>query len=204
MPGPGFTFWGREWGKPYVDVNFALRASCLVSKAVFARKNCLKLQKDLDITHLKYGKKLQETEILFANKIVESIGKRNELEKRKMKGGFLQILRNLFLTLSSKMHEFKANRKLSKYEKQKHLRDVLSEYENAVETLVAPHYLWYIYNIPQIKLSIVRKELLSFSEVSEYLRIEESFARQLVDQNRISCYRLKGRELFRRSETEQI
>ena len=120
-----------------------------------------------------------------------------------MKSGFLKIVRNLFLTLSSKIHEFKANRKLSKYEKQKHLKEVLIEYENAAETLVAPHYLWYIYDIPQIKLSIVKKELLTFSEVSEYLRIKESFARELVDQTKISCYRLKGKELFRRSETGQ-
>jgi len=204
MPGPGFTFWGREWGKPYVDVNFALRASYLVSKAVFARKDCLKLQKDRDITHLVYEKKLQDTEILFANKIVESIGKRNELEKRKIQSGFLRIIRNFFLTLSSKMQGFKAKRKLGKYEKQKHLHDVLSKYKNAVEGLVAPHYLWYIYDIHQIKLSIVKKELLSLSEVSEYLQIEERFARELVDQDKLPCYRLKYRELFKRSETGQI
>jgi len=194
----------REWGKPYVDVNFALRASYLVSKAVFARKNYLNLQRNLDFTHQVYEEKLQYTEILFANKIVELVGKRNEREKRKRKGGFLQSVRNLFLTLSSQMQGFKAKRKLSKYEKQKHLHEVLSKYEKAVKTLVAPHYLWYIYDIHQIKLSIVRKELLSISEVSEYLRIEESSARELVYQNKLPCYRLKGRELFKRSEIGQI
>lgn len=203
MPGPGFTFWGRDWGKPHVDVNFALKASNLISKAVFARKDSLKLQKDLDITRSICEKKLQETESFFTNRIVELIRKRDDLVKEKTKGGTFQILRNWFLTFSSKIQEFRAKRKFGKYLQQKHLQDVLSKYRKNVKSLVAPHYLWYTYNIPPIELDVVKKELLKLSEAIEHMRIKENVFRELIDRKKISCYRLDGRELIRRTEITQ-
>ena len=98
MEGPGFVFRGyREWGKPYVDVNFAFRASYLISKSVLASKSCPKLQEELKSAQREYRKKLKETEISVAMSIVESVRKKRELENRKRKNGFVQKIKSMVL-----------------------------------------------------------------------------------------------------------
>jgi len=60
MPGPGLSFWSyREWGKPHVDVNFALKASYLISESVFGPKSCTKLKGELKSIPQEYQSNLK-------------------------------------------------------------------------------------------------------------------------------------------------
>ena len=201
MEGPGFRFWGyREWGKPYVDVNFAFRASYLISKSVLASKSSPKLQEELKSAQREYVMKLKEVEISFAMSIVESVRKKCELENRKRKNGFVQKIKNGFLTGLAKKHEFQANRKLEKYKQQKHLTEVLKEYKKTIGKIVIPNRHWYQYDFPKIQLSEIDKELLSIGEASQSLGVEETVIRRLIANNKISCYHVKDEELVIRSE----
>ncbi|MDH5694820.1 MAG: hypothetical protein OEZ47_17110 [Gammaproteobacteria bacterium] len=206
MPGPGLSSWFyRAWGKPYVDVNFALKASWLIAKSVFSPRSCPKLQEELKHIHQEYERKLGETEQAYASSIVKSIKKRNELENRKRKNGFLQTIKNGFLTASSKRHGFDAKRKLRKYRQKKHLKSVLKRYEKTIEDVVAPHRYWYHYDVPKVDLDSVERELLSVKEASEHLRISEKDIRGLIAKNEISCYHVENEELVKKSElTRQI
>jgi len=201
MPGPGLSAWFyRAWGKPYVDVNFALKASYLIVKSVFSPKSCPELQEELKTIQQEYKGKLEESEQAFANSVVESIVKRNELENRKQKDGLFKTIKNGFLTVSSKRHGYEAKRKLRKYRQKKHLTEVLKKFENSIEKAVAPHRYWYHYDTPEIDLDSVERELLSAKEASEHLRIGEEDVRILTVKNEISCYYVENEELIRKSE----
>lgn len=206
LPSPGLSYWGyRKWGKPYVDANFALRVSYLISKSVFAPKRCPKLQEELNHVRREYETRLKEAEISIANSVVESIRKRNELEKRKRKNGFLQKMKNGFLTVTSKKYGFDAKRKFEQYRKKKHLTAVLKEYKRASENAIASHRDWYHYDVPKINLNAVEKDLLSVQEASKHLGVEESYIRELIANDAISGYYIENEELVRRSElTKQL
>ena len=206
MSGPGFSFWGyREWGKPYVDVNFALRASYLISKSVFAPKGCPELQEELESVQREYEKKLKEAEISFANSIIESVREKHELESRKRKNGVVQTIKNWFLIGLTKKHEFQAKRKWEKYNRQKHLMEVLKEYKKTVDAIVMPHRDWYRYNFPRIQLNVIDKELLSVRRASECLGVKESVIWKLIAGNKISCYHVKDEKFVMKSElTKQL
>jgi len=194
MPGPGLSYWGhRQWGKPYVDVNFALKASYLISKSILAPKNCPKLQEKLQHTYKEYEKKLSGVETDFSGEITESLKKRDELEKGTRKKGFFQNVKRWFLT-------FQLKRKLNKYKEQKHLKKVLKRYVGTTKALTAPHRNWYDFNIPEINLSLVKKELLSIQEASKHLGVEENAIRELIDKRKISCYQVNSEKLVCRSE----
>jgi len=198
MPGPGLSSWGhREWGKPYVDVNFALRASNIISKSIFAPKNCPELQEELQQTFKEYEKKLESVEKGFAKKIMEAMKKRDELEKGTRNNGFMQSVKRWFFT-------FRLNRKLNKYREQKHLREILKRYVAAIKGITAPHRNWYDFDIPEMNLNVVNKELLPVQKVSEDLGVEENAVRELVDKRKISCYRVNEEELVCRSELMKV
>lgn len=201
LPAMGLRAWGKKiWGKPYVDVNFALKASYLITKSVLTPKNSPELQEELKHIHQKYEGKLVETEQAFASSIVESIKKRNELENRKRKDGFLQTIKNGFLTISSKRHGFEAKRKLGRYKQKKHLTGVLKRYEKTIEKIVAPHHGWYDYEIPKLDLDVIENELLTVSEASKHAGVEEYQIQALISKGVISSYQTDNEELVRREE----
>ena len=201
MQGPGLSFWGyREWGKPYVDVNLALKASYLIAESVFGPKINPELQEKLKSVQREYENKLKEAEVSFANSIIESVRRKYEMENRKRKDGVFQTIKNGFWIGMAKRYEFRANRKLDRYKQQKHLIEVLKEYRKVMDKAVMPHRYWYHYNIPTIQLDVVDKELLSVGEASENLQIEESVIRDLIARNMILRYCVRDEELISKSE----
>jgi len=204
MPGLGLSFRSnRKWGKPYVDVNFALRASHLIAESVFGPKSHPKLQEELKSIQREYENKLKQVEVSFYNSIIESVEKKYEMENRKQKNGFFQTIKNGFLTGLAMKHGFQAKRKLEKYKEQKHLKEVLKEYKRTVDRIVLPYRYWYHYGIPRLQLDVIDKELLSVGEASENLQIEESVIRDLIARNKISCFYVKNEEFVSKSELAQ-
>lgn len=195
--GPGLSFWGpQQWGKPHVDVNFALKASYVISRSVFSQKDCPKLDEELKLILKEYEEKMNEVELRSASKILDSIRRRDYYEKRKGKLGIL----HWFLTFLSVIQNYQAKRKLKHYGQRKHLKQVLKEYEQATDRAAMPHRYWYIYNIPEMRLDVVDKELLSLEEASENLQIEKSIIEDLIAKDRILCYRMKDEEFISKSE----
>jgi len=200
MSGPGSLWRYHIWGKPYVDVNFALKASILIAESVFSPKSCPELQEELEHIHRECEEKLKETEQAFASSVMKSIEKRNEFENRKRKNGILQTIKNGILTVSIKRYSFEAKRKFGKYRQKKHLKVVLEKYAETIENIVVPHSYWYHYDVPKVDLDSVERELLSIKEASEHLRISEKEIRELITENEISSYRFDKEELVRKSE----
>lgn len=199
------AFWGNQiWGKPYVDLNFALKASLTVAKSVFGAKTNPKLQAELIHVLEEHQAILEKTEILFAEKLVELVKKSDELEKRKVKDGFFRIVRNCFLTISSKIHDFRAKRKLNQYEQKKHLERVLKRHQDTVKKIIEPHRNWYNIDVPQLDIHIIEKELLSMQEASECFGTSENIIKGLIETGKLSSYFLKDQELIRKSELEQV
>ena len=88
MPGPCAN--DQTWGKPYVDLNFALKASLTIAKSVFSARTNPKLQAELVHVLKKHEAILIKTEVLFAEKLIGLIKKRDSSEKRKIKDGFFR------------------------------------------------------------------------------------------------------------------
>jgi len=205
MPGPGLSFWSdRIWGKPHVDLNFARRASLLIAESVFGPKTSPKLEKDLRLVLADYEAMLKKTELVFANEIMGLIKKRDELKKRRRKGGIFQTFRSHFLTFLSGIQNLRAGLKINEYEQRKHLREVARAYREAAKKLVSPHSGWYNFEIPQTDINRVEKELLSTHEASEYFRISEYTIKELIKKRKISCYHVRGKELITASELGKV
>lgn len=204
-PGPGLSFWSdRIWGRPHVDLNFALRASLVIAESVFGPKTSPKLEKELRLALADYEALLKKTELVLANEIIELVKKRDELKKRRRKNGVFQTLRSYFLTLLSKIQNLRAGLKFNGYEQRKHLKEVARAYREATKKLVSPHSGWYNFTIPQIDINSVEKELLSTHEASEYFRISEYTIKELIKKRKISCYYVQNKELIRASELGRV
>lgn len=205
MPGPGISFWSyRAWGKPHVDLNFALKASFLISKAVLSQKKYPELQEQLKNVYVEYERMLKEAEIKYVNSILESLRKEVTWKNRKQKNGLLQKIKNSFFTSLSKKHEFDVNRKLGKYTQKKHLMEVREIFENTIKMIVAPHQLWYHFDVPKMDVDSVESDLLSVNEASDCLGISESSLQRRIAESKIFCYHIKNREFIRRSELKQM
>jgi len=190
-------------GSPDVDLNFALKTSFVIAKSVLGPRTCPKLQTELMDLSMEYENMLRETEIVFVNEIVELIEKRDDL-KKKRKNGIFTTLRNYFLVLSSKIHNLRVRSKIKEYERKKHLKSIVRAYQETAEMRIDPHSNWYNITVPEIDISIVKKELLSIQDASEYFGISENIIKDLIETGKLSSYFLKDQELIRKSELEQV
>lgn len=202
MPEPCADY--HIWGKPYVDLNFALRASLTIAKSVFSAKTSPNLQAELVHVLKEYQVILEKAEMLFAEKLVELFKKRDDLEKRKIKDGFFQTVRNFFLTISSKTYGIRVKRKLNQYKQKKHLGKVVKRHQNTVQKVVEPHRNWYIFTIQQLDINIVEKELLSIQEASERFGTSESVIKGLIEKGKLSSHSSENQEMIRKSELKQV
>jgi len=96
MQGPGISYWQtRRYGKPYVDLNFALRASYIIAKSVLSSKHNPELQKKLYENEEVYQTRLSETETQTAKELIELINKYNELKSQENDGFFKSLINTI-------------------------------------------------------------------------------------------------------------
>jgi len=188
------------WGKPMVDLNLALKASLPIAKSVLGPKRYPKLENDLKEVLAEHEELLREAEIVFADKIIELVKKRDGLKARKTYSGVSSKIKNWFLNIAIGIREYQANSKLQDYYSQRHLEKVVREYENTAEKISYPHVDWYESEIPDINVGIVEKELLEIDEVIETFKLDESTLRDLIRTSKISCYNIRDKELLKRTE----
>jgi len=104
------------------------------------------------------------------------------------------------LVLSSKIRNLQVRSKIKEYEQQKHLKAIVRVYKETAEMRVAPHSDWYDITIPEIDIGIVKKELLSINDASEYFGTSVNIIKDLIKKRKISCYRVRDIEYIRNSE----
>jgi len=166
MQGPGISHWQtRRYGKPYVDLNFALRASYIIAKSVLSSKYNPDLQKKLYENEKDYQRKLRETETQTSKELVTLINRYNILNSKENEGIF-QSFMNKIHTWTIKV---KINRNLDRYERKEHLRKVSNEYQSVVNRITSAHSGWYNYFVPVLDINSVQKELIN-NEVTEKFR----------------------------------
>ena len=192
-------------GKPRIDLNMALKASFVVSKSVLSSKDCPKLVTELNQVLEEYEGQLQRTEIALANRIIELVRKRDSLRgkivtasgvKSKLKNGFLKIgvaIRNLQIY-------FKSNQ----YYSQGHLKKVVNSYGKATSETISPYVGWYNFVVPELRFSIVEPELLPIQDVAEKLVVPVDELENLIEEANCPSYKVRDRELLKRSELNRI
>ena len=204
---PGQTehaYWGTSLeGSPNVDLNFAYRVSLLISKSVLGSKTNHELQEKLENILKSYQKKLNKTEILSVEEIIEVIKKRNDLEKRKNQKGVLRIIKGA-LWFRIWRCNFRVKKNLRDYENKKHLERVADEYISKIEEVNSPYHGWYNIFSPQIELDTVKNELLTLSEASKNFGINETDIDHFIEKKQISCYTIQENNFIRKSEFEEI
>lgn len=199
MQGPGISHrQTRRYGKPYVDLNFALRASYIIAKSVLSSKHNPDLQKKLYENEKDYETKLRETETQTAKELIELIDKYNVLTSQENEGFFKSLI-NKIHTWTTKI---KTDRNLDRYVRKEHLRKVNNQYQNVVNTITSAHSGWYNYFVPTLDITSVQKELLSKQEVTEEFMIKESTLNDLLNKRNLSTYIFKNKELFKRIQLE--
>jgi len=197
MQGPGVSNWQtRRYGKPYVDLNFALRASYIIAKSVLSSKHNPELQKKLDENEKDYQTKLRKTETQTAKEMIELINKYNKIKSQK-NDGFFKSLMNKISTWTTKI---KTNHNLNRYEQKKHLKKLNNGYRNVVNRITLPHSGWYNYYVPKLDINSVQKELLTKQELMEELGIKEASLNRILSAKNLFPYTVENKELFRRSE----
>jgi len=193
----------EEWGKPLVDLNMALIASLHVARSVLGSKTNSTLETTLSKLCSEYEQHLRNVEVFTAGKIVELVGKRDELKKRKKSDGILSKIRNFLLSLLIKIRESQLSTKAQQYKRQKHLVEAEKEYWKAANRISAPHLNWYEFKIPRLDINVVERELMSILEASKVLQVDENVVRRFVERDIVSCYCVRNDQLMRRAELKK-
>jgi len=186
-----------RWGNPTADLNFAFRISLSIAKSVFGSKSSSKLQRELGAILKEYEMELKETETAFVDKLAELVQKQERMKKTK---GIMRI----FSGLLGRIYGLRVSWKITGYEKRQHLAKVSQAYNKVCKKVSAPYYDWYLVTIPQLDINRVEKEIFTLSEASQYLETREKEVFDLIVNNKISSFRIKERQFFRKSELRKI
>jgi len=195
----------KSWAKPIVDLNLAFRASLAVSRSVLSPKNCPELEATLFQVLKEYEGLLQDREVWLSNKIAELVNEREELRKQIIARQGIKIkIKNWFLSIRVRIKDFQVSSKGREYDEQKHLKDVAKRYEQATIRTISPYEGWYNFQVPRIKINIVKRELLPINEAAKNLGVDEGQIRALLQKSNYSVYHVRNKELLRRSELNKV
>ena len=163
------------------------------------------LEQDLQQTLVNYESLLQKTETAFADTIVELVKKRDNLKERVRKTkDVTSKINDFFLNLMIGIRSFQVTRKLKKYDQKEHLGNVAKEYRRVAQQKSAPHVGWYVFEIPEINIDLVEKELLPNEEIHQLFRLTDDSIRNLIEQKKIACYNIGNRHIIRRQDLNKI
>jgi DNA-binding transcriptional regulator YiaG len=190
-----------RYGKPKVDLNFGYWASFLVTKSVFGSTINVELQNKLGKLQTEYETKLTMTETAFVDSLTSLIRRRDGLQSQFKTSN---ALKRFFLELMGWVHNLRVNSMIKKYEEEKHLKKVATEYQDATQRISSPHVRWYRITIPKMDIKVVEKELLSQEDVSKYFEVEERTVQNWAIEGKITAYYVGKREFFRKDEIAAV
>ncbi len=189
----------KSFAKPAVDLNLALRASYVVSKAVLSPKKCVILENRLSKKFSNYQVMMQAAEEKVVDKITILVEDKENLQTQKVLiSGFVSKIKNGILSIRIKLKEWSVNSKYKDYRKKKHLKKVINDYYNSARNIVNPHQRWNLFQIPELNSNMVKKELLTAKEVTETFAVNKSNLTELLDN--VPSYVVGNMPLVKRAE----
>jgi len=195
----------KSFAKPVVDLNLALRASCVVTESVLSSKNCPALEKILRAELSDYQELMRTAEVELANKIIRLVNEREELEKRKVpSSGLVSKIKNWILGIRIKLKDLTVNSIYKSYTQEKHLEKVIREYLKETSRAVAPYKGWNYYQIPKLNPNVVNKELLTIQDYAKALGENQSTIKESLVKGNVTSYRVRNIELIRRAELDRF
>ena len=195
----------KNFAKPIVDLNLALRASYIVVESVLSSKNCPALDKKLRTELSKFIVLLRNAEIELTNKIIRLVNEREDFRKRKvLPSGLISKIKNWILGIRSKFKDSAANSNYKKYIQQKHLEKVIREHLKEANRTVAAYKGWYNSKIPKLNPKFVNKQLLTIQDVAIALDENESVLKESLTKVNLSSYFVGNIELIERAELDRF
>jgi hypothetical protein len=85
-----------------------------------------------------------------------------------------------------------------------HLENVANNYRSTTMKAVATYAGWYNFQIPQININMVTRQLLSVQEIAEHFKVPENSIRELLRRGNVPSYCVDNRELVRRPELDRV
>ena len=196
----------ETWAKPIIDLNFGLRASYIISKSVIGSKHCAELGSGLIRLQAEHERLLQDSELKFSNNIIELIEKRTKLGRTQQQNpiGLVTKFKNFFLGIRLKIANYRVESRYNQYVAKKHLNKVVKKYHTAAGRFASSYHEWYSYQISNLRLNMVKKELLTIKEASKDQSIAVDLLREELDKNNVSALLVKDKELVSRSDLNKI
>ena len=99
---------------------------------------------------------------------------------------------------------YRVESRYNQYVAKKHLNKVVKKYHTAVGRFVSSYHEWYSYQISNLRLNMVKKELLTIEEASKDQSIAVDLLREELDKNNVSALLVKDTELISRSVLNKI
>lgn len=191
----------QEWAKPIIDLNFALKASLVISESVLSQRNSPELETTLHQILKEHEGLLQKSENLLSNRIIELVLNRDALRKKvTTTAGIKSRIKNGVIRIRVGIKNLQIRSKSTQYDRRKHLREVAIRYQEATETTISPYDGWYNFEVPKINIDNIDRNLLTINEAAKLLGVDESRIRRILQSNNCICYRAGNKELFGRKE----
>jgi hypothetical protein len=192
-------------GKPKADLNMALKASLIVTESVLSSKDCPKLETTLSQVLIDHEGQLKRSEVELSNRIVELVRKRDSLRSRIVEAPGIKVkLRTVFLKVAAGIRNMQVNSKSREYDSQGHLRRVAKAYQGVCNSTTNHYVGWYNFKVPELRFDIVERELLSIQDVASKLGFDEGEFRKLLQDANCLSYRVRNKELLKRSELNRV
>ena len=194
-----------QTGKPMLDLNMALLASLIVTESVLSSKTFPPLETKLKDVLLKHEEFLRDAEVASANDVIRLVKERDELIKKKVPPtGTVSKIKNWIIGVRISLKDRTASSRARDYFHRTHLEDVANTYRLSTINVVAPCEGWYNFQVPQINLNSVKKQLLSVREVADHLGVSESLFKEMLQKENAPFYNVIGKELLRRPDVDRF
>jgi excisionase family DNA binding protein len=195
----------KSFAKPIIDLNLGLRASYVVSKSVLSPKNCPTLETQLKDVLSHHETLLRNAEIELSDQIIRLIEERDQLINKKVPPtGIVSKIKNWITGIRIGLKDRAANSKHNDYVNKRHLENVASDYRKATDKIVTPYMGWYNYQVPQINIGIVKRDLLSIQEIAGYFGVTEYSVKELLKKGHAPSFHIGTKELIRRPQLDKI
>lgn len=188
----------QQTGKPIVDLNLALKACIVVAESVISSRINPKLDLNLKQALANYNELLRKTELASSKEIINLAKNIEEMKRQKLAGkGFFFKLKNIFSSLRIMIKESQLNNKYSDYVKKKHLFKINTYYETEINRIIYPHVGWYNFTVPQLKFSIIKKELIPLHEADTELA---EYSLELMGTSGVRNFKIGNQDIIVREE----
>jgi hypothetical protein len=192
-------------GKPKVDLNLALKASLVVIESILCPIVCPVLETQLKENLAQHETFLGTAEIESSNKVIRLIEERERLVSKKVQSaGVVSKIKNWITSIRISLKNRDALSASRDYFYRAHLKKIANCYAEATNRLIAPYVGWYNFKVPPINIEVVRRDLLSVSEIAGHFGVHKNAIRETLNKGNVARYFVENKELIRRTELNRM